>query len=133
MPESIIDQELVGNQIVAVPNNDATRVGIEIDDVARFCAATRQPFALPNGEKLDPIVLADTSPIFIVDPARMKFSNVRFQKRFVVVARNKTNLLTVHLVRCFQPKLPRNFPDLALFHAPNGKKRALELRLAQTE
>src|SRR5207253_2987213 len=76
----------------------------EIDIVTPLRRPTGQAFALADGEKLDPVVLADEISIDIVNRAAMKFAfaKMRAQERFVIAPGHKTDFLAVNFVGNFQ-------------------------------
>jgi len=80
-------------------------------------------------------VFANKVSIDVVNLAAMKlvFTEMRTQKRFVIIAGNETDLLTVELVGDFQTYRMRDFPDFGLSHRPEGRERATQLRLTQAK
>ena len=104
MPVHAVDLEFLHGQIIGVTDDDAIGFRIEIDNVTPLRRPTGQAFALADGEKLDPIVLADEISIDIVNRAAMKFAfaKMRAQERFVIAPGHKTDFLAVNFVGNFQ-------------------------------
>ena len=100
MPVHTIDLELLAKQVVGVANDDAICCRIEIDNIPRTRRTARQPFALSDCEQLDSVMFTEEISIDIVNFAAVKFvfTEMRTQKRLVIVAGNKTNFLAVDLV-----------------------------------
>src|SRR5437773_7410877 len=100
VPVHPVDFELVTNQIVGIADDDAICCRIKIDNVTRTRRTSGQPLALSDREQLDPVMFTNEVSIDVVNFAAMKFifTQMRAQKRLVIVAGNKTNFLAVNLV-----------------------------------
>src|SRR5262249_37453614 len=104
VPIHALDLEFLNEQVICIADDHTIRRWIEIYHVTRTRRTARQPLALADGEQLDPVVVADEVTIDIVNFAAMKFvfAQMRPQKRLVIVAGNKTDLLAIDLVRDLQ-------------------------------
>ena len=90
--------------IVRIANDDAVCCRIKIDNVPRARRTAGQPFALSDREQLEPVMFTEEISIDIVNLAAVKFvfTDMRTQKRLVIVAGNKTNFLAIDLVGNFK-------------------------------
>src|SRR6266513_4037428 len=106
MPVHTIDLELLANQVVGIANDDAICCRIEIDDITRTRRTAGQPFALSDCEQLDSAMFTQEISIDIVNLAAVKFvfTDMRTQKRLVIIAGNKANFLAVDLIGDLQAK-----------------------------
>src|SRR5436309_6989510 len=100
MPINAIDLELVANQVVRIADDDAICCRIKIDNITRTRRTPGQPLALSDREQLDPVMFTNEVSVDVVNFATMKFvfTQMRAQKRLVIVAGNKTNFLAVNLI-----------------------------------
>src|SRR5437588_4491429 len=103
-PVDLIDFKIIRNQIFRAADKDAIRRRIKIDHVTRLRGAARQPFALTNREKLDASVFAEKISLEIVNAAGVKFfrTEMRTEKRLLIIPGDETNFLAVRLVRDLQ-------------------------------
>src|SRR6266496_4825925 len=99
MPIHVIDLKFIHDQIVRIANDDAICCRIKIDNVTRAWRTPGQPLALPDRKQLDPVMFTNEVSIDVVNFAAMKFifTQMRAQKRLVIVTGNKTNFLAVNL------------------------------------
>src|SRR5207248_10564303 len=100
VPIHAVDFEFAYDQIVGIADDDAICCRIKIDDITRARRTPGQPLALSDREQLDPVMFSNEVSIDVVNLAAMKFifTQMRAQKRLVIVAGNKTNFLAVNLV-----------------------------------